>query len=77
MNERIKRVMAQTFHVDGARIGDDVSPANLKEWDSLLHMNLIVALEEEFAVEFPERVLPDLTSVPAIRETLERLAAAA
>ena len=52
MESRIKNVMASVFEVDSSQINNDTSPDTLESWDSLKHMNLIVALEEEFGVEF-------------------------
>ncbi|OGL46118.1 MAG: hypothetical protein A2W05_09690 [Candidatus Schekmanbacteria bacterium RBG_16_38_10] len=52
MESRIKNVMASVFEVDSSQINNDTSPDTLESWDSLKHMNLILALEEEFGVEF-------------------------
>ena len=52
MKNRIIKVMANVFNIDANIITYDSSPDNIETWDSLKHMNLIVALEEEFCVEF-------------------------
>ena len=52
MEDRIKSVMAAVFEVPVDDITDEASPDNIASWDSLKHMNLIVALEEEFGVQF-------------------------
>ena len=70
MDERIKRVMAQTFRVGVDEITDETTPETLAAWDSLQHMNLILALEAEFGTEFDEAVLYELTSLTAIRSAL-------
>jgi acyl carrier protein len=54
MNEQIKELMANIFEVEISDIGDDASPESIESWDSLKHMNLIVALEEEFNVQFTD-----------------------
>ena len=54
MESRIKNVMASVFEVDSSQINSDTSPDTLESWDSLKHMNLILALEEEFGVEFDD-----------------------
>jgi len=54
MESRIKSVMASVFEVDSSQINSDTSPDTLESWDSLKHMNLILALEEEFGVEFDD-----------------------
>lgn len=54
MNDQIKDLMASIFDVEVSSIGDDASPETIESWDSLKHMNLIVALEEEFNVQFTD-----------------------
>ena len=49
-----KELMANIFEVEISDIGDDASPESIESWDSLKHMNLIVALEEEFNVQFTD-----------------------
>ena len=58
--------MAIVFKVDVAEITDDLSAVNFERWDSLAHMNLLVALEEEFDIRFPDEMLGDLTSVKLV-----------
>lgn len=73
MDERIKRVMADTLGVNALTLGDNPSPATVGAWDSLRHMNLILALEAEFNVEFRDAAVPELTSYARIRENLTQL----
>jgi len=61
-NERIKKVMAQIFGVAQSAIGDDASPGSIEQWDSLRHMNLIVGLEEEFDLRFPDECISEMVS---------------
>jgi acyl carrier protein len=54
LKQRIIKVMGEVFGIDQAGIGEDASPGTIEQWDSLKHMNLIVALEEEFEVRLPD-----------------------
>jgi len=47
-------VMADIFQVDVSEISEVSAPGIVKEWDSLKHMLLLVALEEEFEVRFTD-----------------------
>jgi len=40
----------------------EVTKDNSSEWDSLNHLNLILALEEEFQIEIPAEDFPQLHS---------------
>lgn len=54
MEERIKEVMSSVFEIDVESINDNSSADNIELWDSLRHMNLILALEEEFGIELSD-----------------------
>ena len=45
MEVRIKQVMSNVFNLDINSINSMSSPDNIENWDSLKHMNLIVALD--------------------------------
>ena len=52
IKERIANVMSAVFEISQDQVEDDTSPESIKSWDSLKHMNLVIALEEEFGIEF-------------------------
>jgi acyl carrier protein len=60
METRIKKVIGSVFGIDPAGITENDSPDSIANWDSLRHMNLIVALEEEFVIEFTEDEIMDM-----------------
>lgn len=66
MEERIKNVMSAVFEVSVDKINDNASPDTIESWDSLKHMNLIIALEEEFDVEISESETVELLSFKLI-----------
>jgi len=73
LEERVREVMAAILGLEEDEIEDDTSPNTVESWDSLKHMNLILALEEEFDVEFSDDQVVELTSYREIRETLAEL----
>jgi acyl carrier protein len=55
LNENIlKKVMASVLKLDVSLIDENSSMDNIKSWDSLGHMNLVLALEDEFKVVIPD-----------------------
>ncbi|BBL71327.1 acyl carrier protein [Methylogaea oryzae] len=65
--------MGDVFGIDPADISQDASPGRIDQWDSLHHMNLVLALEDEFAVRFPEDRIEHLISFELIVLTLKEL----
>lgn len=70
MHERIKEVMADVFEVSPQDIPDDADTENVEQWDSLGHMQLMLALEAEFEVEIPTETMLELISLEEIEEFL-------
>jgi acyl carrier protein len=73
MEDRVKQVMAMVFGVDAGDIGANAAPGTIEAWDSMRHMNLVIALEEEFGVRFGEDQIEQLISLPLICLTLREL----
>ena len=61
--DRVKKIMAAVLSVDIETIGDDSSVDDMEAWDSLRHINLIIALEQEFGISLPDEEVASLTSV--------------
>jgi acyl carrier protein len=70
MEDRIKDVMAVVFEIDRSQIDENCSPDIVENWDSLRHMNMIVALEEEFQIRFSDEDIPNMTNFKIIRNII-------
>lgn len=71
--EALKQVMATMLNVDAASIGPEASMDTIANWDSLRHMNLVLALEDEFKVQIPDEDAGNITSYQLIKLVLEDL----
>jgi len=71
--ERIRKVMGSVFGIDPGTVGDQATPGNIEQWDSLRHMNLVLALEDEFDVRFRDDQVDQLISFPLIKISLSEL----
>jgi len=65
--DALKQVLADVFEVDPASIGPDFSMDTVEQWDSLKHLNLVLALEEVFDITIPDEESADITSWPLVR----------
>lgn len=52
VEETIRAVMAIILNMDSTKIDDNTSMDNTPGWDSANHINLVLALEEEFSISF-------------------------
>ena len=71
--EKIKDVLSAILSVPSASIDDKFSSDTCSEWDSLKHMNLVLALEEEFQVQIPDEEVGNMTSYKIIKLVLEEI----
>jgi len=69
----LRQVMATVLQVPEESIGPNASMDNVATWDSLRHMNLILALEEEFGASIPDEDAANLTSYALLKVVLEEL----
>ncbi len=72
MSPRFSQIIAQTFKIRPETVGADSGPHTIPAWDSAGHLNLILALEKEFAVQFGDDEVVELISVEAIASALAR-----
>ena len=76
MNKIKKKIilsMAAVFDMNEEDIPDNATPGQIEKWDSLKHMNLIVALEEEFSIRFRDEQLEELISIELIELSIKEL----
>ena len=69
----LKQVMTTMLNVVPGTINEDSSMDNVSNWDSLRHMNLVLALEEEFKVTIPDEDVGNITSYKLIYLVLNEL----
>ena len=54
---RVQRIMADVFSIPVEQVTLESSSETIESWDSLQHLNLMLALEQEFGLELlPEEV---------------------
>ena len=66
MKERVLEIVSQVMGVPVAEVNEKSSPDTIASWDSLNHMNLVLALEEEFGVQFTDDQIVSLLTVEAM-----------
>lgn len=70
MRDRLRVLAAEALDVPIEEVPADASPETVVGWDSLHHIELMLALELEFGVAVSTEVLPTLLSLEAIEEFL-------
>lgn len=71
--ERMNLVFRDVFDDESIVVTDTTTADDIEDWDSLEHINLIVAFEEEFAMKFSMKEVTGMQNVgEAVDIILER-----
>ena len=70
MEDKIKEVFSNIFGTPLNEINGQSSPDTIENWDSINHLKLITALEEEFDVEFTDEEILEMQNVKLIKYIL-------
>jgi acyl carrier protein len=68
---KLKQVLADVFGVDVSDINDEASVDTIAKWDSLNHLNLVLALEEQFQVSLSEDQIIEMLNYPLVKAVLQ------
>ena len=67
---KLKEVMADVFGVPAGSIDERASVDTIEKWDSLNHMKLVLALEEQFGITFSGEQSVEILSYELIKAVL-------
>jgi len=63
IKERLQNVFRDVFDDEEIKISDEMTAEDVEEWDSLKHVQLVVASEQEFGVTFKTAEIMELKNV--------------
>lgn len=63
IDRRITDIFRDIFENDSLELSPSTSAEDVEGWDSIAHISLIFALEEEFGVQFSSRELESMRNV--------------
>ena len=50
--ERLNEVFRDVFDDESITVNENTTSSDIEDWDSLEHINLVVAVEQEFGIKF-------------------------
>jgi len=66
VQEKVIQVLVNIFQVSADKISTKTTPDNVEKWDSMNHINMILALEQEFGIRYDEEQVVSMLSVGEI-----------
>jgi acyl carrier protein len=68
--DRLHNVIAEVMGVPVETLTDEDTPSTIESWDSMAHLNLVLALQAEFGIELSSDEAAEMLSVGQIRRIL-------
>ena len=68
--ERLNRVFREVFDDDTITVNASTPAADIDDWDSLTHIQLIAAVEDEFGVKFSMKQVSSMKNVGEMAEII-------
>ena len=69
-NEKFRSAVSAVLGVSQDQVTDQLSSETVDSWDSLNHINLISALEQEFGVVLPTESMAAMQSIRGLKSLL-------
>ena len=66
VQEKVIQVLINIFQVSPDKISTETTSDNVENWDSMNHINMILALEQEFGIRYDEEQVVSMLSVGEI-----------
>ena len=71
MKDKLRWLVADVLAVEPEAVNDTLAAGASESWDSLNHLRLITAVEEEFAVSFTMREIESIRGFASLRELVD------
>ena len=68
----LTKVMEKVFEVDDLKITEATIASDIEEWDSLNHIQLVVAIEKHFKIKFSASEIQNWKNVGEITESISK-----
>ena len=69
---QVRSIAADLFGVPEASIGPDSSPETIEGWDSIQHLNFVLALEDRFGFQISPEEMDRMRTIGGIAEIVDR-----
>jgi acyl carrier protein len=69
--DKMTGIFREVFDDDAIEIKDSTTATDIDGWDSLSHVNLIIAIEERFKIKFGTKELLTFKNVGDLRKAIE------
>ena len=69
---QVQAIASDIFGVPMDKITADSSPETIETWDSMQHLNLVLAIEEKFGLQLSPEEIEEMKSVGLVAALVEK-----
>jgi acyl carrier protein len=70
--DKINNILAESLKISLDQASQNLTMQDVNYWDSLSHMNLIVAIEDQFQIQLTGDEIAEMISLDRIREIVQK-----
>ena len=74
--EEVRNIASDIFGIPADGITAESSPETIENWDSMQHLNLVLAIEEKFGVQLDPEDVEQMKTIGAVAALVEKLQSA-
>ena len=68
--EKLNEIFQDVFDDDTLEVNENTTSEDIEEWDSLMHISLIMAIENAFGIKF---TMDEVTGMQNVGETADKI----
>jgi acyl carrier protein len=74
--EQVRKIASDVFGIPADKITAESSPETIENWDSMQHLNLVLAIEERFGVQLEPEDIEQMKTIASVASVVEKLQSA-
>jgi len=71
ITEKLTAVFREVFDDDSIVLSNEMTADDIDAWDSMSHVNLIIAVEIAFDIEFKQSEIQNFANVGELKQSIE------
>ena len=72
MNEKLKSIFREVFDDPELEVNENTTASDISGWDSFNHINLVMAIEDEFSISFSTSEIGKMAHVGDLEKLLRK-----
>ena len=70
--EQVRAIASDVFGVPASKLSTGSSPETVENWDSMQHLNLVLAIEEKFGLQLDPEEIEQMKTIGAVATLVDK-----